>query len=285
MSPEPPASIRPTRLGELSRIYCRGEIGVLTCWLHGEEKRTLRRAIAIIIVGCSAYGFTIGLWGGPLMAVYVALKLPLLVFLVVVTNGLLNGLFAQILGSGFTFRQTVHTILMSFTTFAFIVGALSPITFFLALNLHRPGPDDGDAHRWHGFILLFHTFVIAYAGILANLKMHRLMVAFSGDLKAAHRTFLTWNAGNLFVGAQLAYVLRPFLGSPGLDIAFLRPDPLSGNFYEAVYRAAHHLTGGRLDQVLPVFTVISLYVVYRTLAKADRQHHENTSPTNHDRKH
>jgi hypothetical protein len=50
-----------------------------------------------------------------------------------------------------------------------------------------------------------------------------------------------WLAGNLFLGAQIAWNLRPFIGSPRLAIEFLRSDPLRGNFYEAVWRALRHL--------------------------------------------
>jgi hypothetical protein len=35
--------------------------------------------------------------------------------------------------------------------------------------------------------------------------------------------------------------LRPFVGSPGLVVQFLRDDPMRGNFYEAVWRALRHL--------------------------------------------
>jgi hypothetical protein len=51
----------------------------------------------------------------------------------------------------------------------------------------------------------------------------------------------SWLAGNLFLGAQLAWNLRPFIGSPTLAVQFFRDDPLRGNFYEAVWRACRHL--------------------------------------------
>ncbi len=36
-------------------------------------------------------------------------------------------------------------------------------------------------------------------------------------------------------GGQLAWNLRPFIGSPGLPVQFLRDEPLKGSFYEAVF--------------------------------------------------
>ena len=58
---------------------------------------------------------------------------------------------------------------------------------------------------------------------------------------AARCVFWSWLAGNLFLGAQLSMVLRPFFGTPGMAIQFLSDDPLRGNFYEAVFQALQHL--------------------------------------------
>ena len=57
----------------------------------------------------------------------------------------------------------------------------------------------------------------------------------------ARRVLLSWLAGNLLLGSQLAWMLRPFIGSPKLSVQFLRPDFLRGNFFEAVGRAIAHL--------------------------------------------
>jgi len=57
----------------------------------------------------------------------------------------------------------------------------------------------------------------------------------------AGRVLLAWLVGNLFLGSQLSWMLRPFIGSPGLRVEFLRSDAFSGNFYEAVFRSSLHL--------------------------------------------
>jgi len=41
------------------------------------------------------------------------------------------------------------------------------------------------------------------------------------------------------VGAQMAWVLRPFIGNPALPFTWFRPP--SSNFFEAVVHAAQHL--------------------------------------------
>jgi len=46
-----------------------------------------------------------------------------------------------------------------------------------------------------------------------------------------------WQAGNLFLGSQLSWILRPFIGLPSLPVEFLRTNALHGNFYENVLRS------------------------------------------------
>ena len=207
---------------------------MLERWFAGERAGGLTTCVLAVIVGAGLYGFTIGFWRAPEMGLYVAIKLPLLIFLVLLVNGLINGMFASLLGSGLSFRQTVTMSLASFTTAALILGALSPITFFMVLN--APGADSPGAVRWHQNFLLTHTALIAYAGIVGNLKAYRMLAAFIGDLSAARRTLLAWLAVNLFVGAQLSYNLRPFFGNPTFDVRFLRAHPFDGSFYEVVAR-------------------------------------------------
>lgn len=169
------------------------------------------------------------------MAVYVAVKLPCVIFLTLGINGAINGMIAQVLATGLSFLQTIRAILMSFAVFALILGSLSPITLGMALDLPPPGSQEADqAHR---ILLLFHTALIAFAGIVATGKLHGILREFTGSGLVATRTLIAWLAGNLFVGAQVGYLLRPIFGSPDLEIAFLRPDAMQGNFYETVWWA------------------------------------------------
>ena len=81
----------------------------------------------------------------------------------------------------------------------------------------------------------------AFAGVVANRRLLDLLRRMSGREATARAVLFSWLAGNLFLGAQLAWNLRPFIGSPRLTVQFLRDDPLRGNFYEAVWRAIRHL--------------------------------------------
>ena len=218
---------------------CRGDSERIAPWLDEREPRWLLTCVLTIAAGCALYGGVVGLWRAPLQAVYTAIKMPLLIFLTCGGNALLNGLLAQVLGSGLSFRQTSLAILMSFTIAALVLAALSPVAFFIYLN--TPALTSDARGTGHSLTLLCDVLFIAYAGVVANRRLLRLLERRCETPSAARRIFWCWLVGNLFLGAQLSWVLRPFIGTPGLAIEFLRDDPLRGNFYEAVLHALRHL--------------------------------------------
>ena len=204
-------------------------------WLREPGHGRIGLCVVTIALGVGLYGATVGMWRAPEMALYVAIKLPLAIFLTVLLNGLINGMLAQLLGTGMGFRQTLQAILMSFTIFALIVGSLSPLTFFMTLN--SSGPESADAASAHSWLLVFHTSLIAFAGVVATHRLFGILESFSGNRRAARTTLFVWLVGDLFLGAQVAFLLRPIFGTPTLEIQFLRPDPFEGNFYESLWHA------------------------------------------------
>jgi hypothetical protein len=223
------------RLGAL----CRGDAAQIAPWLEERDSRWLWICALTILLGCGLYGGVVGLWRAPIQAVFTAIKMPLLILLTCGANALLNGILAQVLGSGLGFRQTSLVILMSFTIAALVLAALSPVALFIQVN--APPLDSASRGTGHSIVLLTDVCFIAYAGIVANRRLLRLMTHLCPTPAIATRIFWSWLAGNLFLGAQLSWVLRPFIGSPGIALQFLRNDPLRGNFYEAVFRALKHL--------------------------------------------
>jgi hypothetical protein len=125
-------------------------------------------------------------------------------------------------------------MLMSFATFSLITGALSPVALALVWNAAGPGEPGGDtAYR---VILLAQTAVIAFAGITAHRRFLPVLRAASTTPKAGTMVFTAWLAGNLFVGAQLSWNLRPFFGQPGRQVELFRSDWNRSSFYESVVR-------------------------------------------------
>ena len=219
------------------KTLVRGEVDA-RCLEKPNVRWFLGYCVAIVL-GSSVYGATVGLWRAPLQSIFTAIKFPLLIFLTCIGNGAVNGMLAQVLGSGLSFRQTAFAILMSFAVASLILGGFSPITLFILYN--APPLVSEHAIIGHSVMLLTHVFVIAFAGVVANRRLFGLLQKVSRHDHTARAVLFSWLAGNLFLGAQLAWNLRPFIGSPTLAIQFLRDDPLRGNFYEAVWRAFQHL--------------------------------------------
>ncbi len=220
---------------------CRGDRRLLADWIEAAQKGSTQYCIALITLGCGAYGFTVGLRNGWEMGAYVAIKLPLILFITLLFNGLLNGLLGLVLGSGIGIRKSIQFLLTGFAIMAVVLGALSPVSFFATLNMPASGDGSGN-HAWHGASLLMHTSLIAFAGVTAHARLLHYVREFADSNRAGTHAFFAWLTGNLFVGAQVSWNLRPFFVSPGLKVEFLRDDPFNGNFYEAVMVAFKNVT-------------------------------------------
>jgi hypothetical protein len=214
----------------------------LRVWIETPSRRNLVICLATIVLGFGSYGLTVGLWRAPTMGFYVALKMPALIFITLACNGLLNGMLALLLGSGLGFRQSILAQLLSFSVAALILGSLAPVLLFMALN--APSPDAPNAGTAHANYMVIHTAIIAYAGVIANGHLARLLVVTTPSKKIAGATLVAWLGGNAFMGAQFSWILRPFFGTPGLEVAFLRADPMRGTFYETIWCSMGVMTGG-----------------------------------------
>jgi hypothetical protein len=227
------------RPSELSQLL-RGETEVISAWGQRWSAGRLILHLCIIILGAGCYGATMGGWRAPEQALFVAIKFPLIILLVTAGNALINGLLAPLLGLSIRFYQSFSAIVMSFTVTSAILGAFSPVMGFLIWN--APGMGSKAATQsTYDIILLAHVMVIALAGITGNLRLMQLLVRLSNNRSTALRVLAAWLAGNLFLGTQLTWILRPFIGSPTLPVQFLRADAFHGNFYETVLRSFHEI--------------------------------------------
>jgi hypothetical protein len=229
------APFNPSQIGTL----LRGDPQTVSGWTERIEPKRLALHLVLIILGAGSYGAAMGWWRAPEQALFTAIKFPIIILLTTLGTALLNAMLAPLLGLNIPFRQSFVTILMSFASACVILGAFSPLTAFLIWN----APPIADAQRQTGtynFILLTHVLVIAFSGIVANVRLRRCLIALGGR-SVANRVLFSWLAVNLFFGSQLSWIFRPFIGSPGLQLQFLRDHPLAGNFYEAVYHSLMQL--------------------------------------------
>lgn len=217
----------------------RGDTHLIRPWTAQWNIPRLLGHIGIITLGTGLYGAAMGWWRAPEQGLFVALKFPLIFLLTATGNALLNAMLAPLLGVNIGFRESFLAILMSFAIAAAILGGFSPLVGFLVWN--APSMGSAGSNGAYNCILPAHVAVIAFAGVAANLRLLQLLRELSGSAGAARRVLFAWLAGNLFLGSQLSWILRPFIGSPGLPVQFLRAHPLQGNFYEAVFHSLTHL--------------------------------------------
>ena len=231
---------RRPRLARLS-LLLRGEVKSLEAWsAHWDSQRILWH-IGIIIFGAGLYGAAMGWWRDPLQALYTAIKFPLIILLTATANAMLNAMLAPLLGLNIPFRQSFLAILMSFTIAGAILGSFAPLVAFVIWNSPPMTLDLRSSNGPYSFILFTFVVIIAFAGITSNLRLLQLLRHLGGQRSVAWRVLLAWLIGNLFFGTQLSWILRPFIGAPGLPVQFLRTDAFHGNFYETIFRTAVHL--------------------------------------------
>jgi hypothetical protein len=224
--------------------FLRAEPEGLGAWLVGRQSRLIWLCVMAVLAGAGVYGAVVGSWWAPLQAFYVLIKLPMLILLTTLGNGLLNAMLAPLLGLNISFRQSLTAVLVSFAYAALILGALSPVALFVIWNTPSPSRAAGGAVTEHAFLQLMLVAFIAFAGVVGNVRLLPLLRQLAGNRRVALRVLLAWLVGNLFLGSQICWVLRPFIGDPGQRVVFLTPNCLQGNFYETVFLAARRVIFG-----------------------------------------
>lgn len=221
------------------RTLLQGQADALRPWTQPGHLRATAMNVAVIFLGAGLYGAAMGWWREPLQGFYVAIKFPLVTLLTTLGNALLNAMLAPLLGLNINFRQSLLAILMSFAIAAAILGAFSPLTAFVVWNAPAMTPDVKSTLTY-GVIKLLHVAVIAFAGIAGTVRLFQLLTQLGGSQAVARRVVFAWLAGNLFLGSQLTWIARPFIGSPQLPVVFLRDTAFQGNFYENIFQTLQH---------------------------------------------
>jgi hypothetical protein len=214
-------------------VLLRGEPARLRSGVEELRAGQVAVYLAIIVAGAGCFGAAIGCWRAPLQAVFTALKLPLAILLTTLGNAVLNGLLAPLLGLNLRFHQSLQAVLMSGTIACAILGAFSPLLYFMIWN--TPVNVSQATSSAYNAVLVTQALIIAFAGVAANARLFQLLQHYSASRASALKVLFGWLAGNLFLGSQLCWIMRPFVGAPELPVQFFRADAFHGNFYEAVW--------------------------------------------------
>jgi len=221
--------------------FLRAEPGRLRDWVTQRPSRLIAFCVAAIVLGAGTYGAAMGAWREPWQALYTGIKLPLAILLTTLGNGLLNGMLAPLLGLNVQFRQSLVLVLVSFALTSLILGALSPVALFVVWNTPPLSAATQLSSPEYGFMQLVIAGFIASAGVAGNVRLLPLLSQWTRRPAVARNVLLAWLAGNLFLGSQICWVLRPFIWDPAGKVEFIGQQYLHGSFYETVFEAAARL--------------------------------------------
>lgn len=161
-----------------------------------------------------------------LMMLVTGLKVPVLFLLTLLIVVFPIHVSSRFIGVRASFAQVVALLLASLAMTTVVLASMGSVAFFFALTT-----------RSYSFIKLLHVVIFAYAGVMGLACLVRWFHGVMGPVSSRGRRYilLSWLLLYMFVGTQLAWVLRPFVGAPGTDYTFFRPR--TGNFYENVYES------------------------------------------------
>ena len=210
-------------------------------WVTRRQLPLLGFCVVAIVVGAGSYGAVMGGWRDAWQALYTGIKLPLVILLTTAGNGLLNGMLAPLLGLNVTFRQSLAAVLVSFALTAIVLGALSPVALFIVWNTPPLSVGTKLTSPEYGFLQLTLAVFVALAGIIGNVRLLPLLRHWAQNAVVARNVLLAWLAGNLLLGSQICWVLRPFIWDAKRPVEFIGPEFFHGSFFETVFHAAWRL--------------------------------------------
>jgi hypothetical protein len=206
----------------------------------------IRQFLFAIVTLSAIYGLTMGAtalsvgWdrGGQQM-LSSGIKVPLLYLLTLLVCYPVLFIILVLMGSKLSFVQTLALILLALTFNAVLLASFAPIVAFFSIT--------GSSYA---FIKLLHVLVMTFSGFwgMAALYQGLREMCEKSNLypKRAVDILRVWILVFGFVGTQMAWSLRPFIGDPGSPFEIFRKGR-DGNFYTAVANSAMDLVRSQTD--------------------------------------
>jgi hypothetical protein len=243
------SNVRGTPFFELFDGLLRRRESYFEAIFQGKEVGALIRWCLLATIFLSAlYGLTMGAasftsvgWGtGFAQSLSSAVKVPLLYLLSLLVCYPVLYFVIVLMGSRLSFSQTLALILLAVTMNAILLAGCSPIILFFAFT----GSD-------YVFIKLLNVGFFVFSGAWAMMALWQGLMGMceKSDLypKKAVRVLQIWILVFGFVGTQMAWSLRPFIGDPGKKFEIVRADQ-SGNIYFHVWRSITGIAKGAIDE-------------------------------------
>lgn len=191
---------------------------------------------------CAFYGAAAGAYAGPLQSLASAIKLPLL-FLGSLAICFPGFFVVQVLvGSRLRLSQVLALVTGALALTSILLASIVPVTTFFLLT---------GANYY--FLELLHVAIVLGAGLVGMAALHEGL-AFACEKrgvypKKAMTIMKVWAVLFAFVGVQMAWNLRPFLGDRGEPFQVFRR--YEGNFYTGVVYSLQKLARGEDKHPVP----------------------------------
>ena len=193
-----------------------------------DQARLLRLLVFTTLFGVF-YGAVMGTFGGvrgerALQLVYSGLKVPLLLLVTFALSVPSFFVLNTLLGVRADFGRALRALVATQAVLTIVLASLAPFTalWYASSGAYRPA-------------ILFNAAMFALASFAAQGLLRRWYAPLIAR-NPRHRVLLrTWIVIYAFVGVQMAWVLRPFVGDPGQPTRFFRQGAW-GNAYVEVAR-------------------------------------------------
>lgn len=201
-------------------------------WTTQSDRPMLALASLICCIGLfgAMYGAVMGTFGSLadqeswlVQVLYSAIKVPLLLLATFLVSLPSFFVFNTLFGLRQHFLQAIRALMAAQAGLAIILAAFAPFTMlFYASSANYPQA------------VLFNAVMFAAASLTAQWLLrgyYRPLVAISSK----HRRLLwAWIGLYAFVGIQMGWILRPFVGAPSEDVRFFREDAWDNAYVRVV---------------------------------------------------
>jgi hypothetical protein len=193
--------------------------------------------LAIVVYGMF-YGAVMGSYGGMSglrfwQAVYSAVKVPFLMISTFLLSLPSFFVLNTLLGLRDDFPRVVRALISTQAGLTVILSALAPFTAFWYIS----GSDYEPA-------ILFNGMMFAVASFSAQWMLRREYAPLIRSNPRQRWMLRTWIIIYIFVGIQMGWVLRPFIGNPRAPVQFFREGSWS-NAYVFVLQTIWDVLNGR----------------------------------------
>jgi hypothetical protein len=194
-------------------------------------RHKIRAMLVSSVLFFALYGAVLGSQAGVLQALSSAVKLPILFLATLLVCAPTLYFFHLLLGAQQGLAQTVALMLTAITVTAVLLLSFTPIALFFLLTT-----------AGYQFFKVLNVGVFAVCGVVGVyfLSQGLAMVAPESGRGRGCVTWL-WVVLYAFVGCQMAWTLRPFIGAPSMPFELFRH--LGGNFYADVFASLGEVFG------------------------------------------